>query len=156
MKVWGSVALLAALSLGACDSTGNDVLRTQDARAVDRVIHDGKTTRSQVEGMYGAPTETSFANSQNEIWTYRWSRSTAHPENFIPLVGGLVASKDVQTKELVILFNEQNVVVRHSMRDTNQTVRRNLLSSSSSTPRATQPSPAPPPANASPGAAPTD
>jgi hypothetical protein len=156
MKVWGSAALLVALSVGACASRGNDVLRTQDARAVDRVIIDGKTTRSQIEGIYGAPTETSFANAQNEIWTYRWSRDTAHAENFIPYVGFLVASNDVQKKELVILFNEQNIVVRHSMRDTNETVRRNLLSSSSSTPGAAQPSPVPRPTNASPGAAPTD
>ena len=156
MKVWGGAALLVALSVGACASRGNDVLRTQDARAVDRVIIDGKTTRSQIEGMYGAPTETSFANAQNEIWTYRWGRETAHAENFIPLVGRLVASNDVQKKELVILFNEQNIVVRHSMRDTNETVRRNLLSSSRSTPGAAQPSPVPRPTNASPGAAPTD
>jgi hypothetical protein len=156
MKVWGSAAILAALSVGACASGGNDVLRTQDARAVDRVIIDGKTTRSQVQGMYGAPTSASFASAQNEIWTYRWSRSTSHPENFIPLVGSLMASDDVQSKELVILFNEQNIVVRHSLRETNQTVRRNLLSSSSSMPGAAQPLPAAPPNNPSPSAAPTD
>ena len=156
MKDWGSAAMLAALSVGACASHGNDILRTQDARAVDRVIHDGRTTRSQVQGMYGAPTETSFANAQNEIWIYRWSRETARPENFVPYVGFLVASNDVQKKELVLLFNEQNIVVRHSMRETNETVRRNFLSSSSSTPGAAQPSPAPRPTNASPGAAPTD
>jgi hypothetical protein len=153
---WGSAALLVALSVGACASRGNDVLRTQDARAVDRVIIDGRTTRSQVQGMYGAPTETSFANAQNETWTYRWSRETARPENFVPYVGFLVASNDVQKKELVILFNEQNIVVRHSMRETNETVRKNLLSSSSSTPGAAQPSPAAPPPNASPSAAPAD
>jgi hypothetical protein len=156
MKFWGSAAMLAALSVGACASAGNDVLRTQDAKAVDQNIIDGKTTRSEVESMYGAPTSTSFANTQNEIWIYRWSRATSRPENFIPYVGLLVASNDVQKKELVILFNEQNIVVRHSMRETNETVRRNLLSSSNSTPGAAQPSPATPPTNASPSAAPTD
>jgi hypothetical protein len=132
MRFWRSAAVLAALLVGACASAGNDVLRTQDSRAVDQTIIDGKTTRSELEAMYGTPSATSFANAQSEIWVYRWRRSTSHPENFIPYVGLLVASNDVQMKELVVLFNEQNVVVRHSMRETNETVRRNLLSSSSS------------------------
>ena len=68
-------------------AAGNDVLRTQDAVAVDRVIIDGKTTRSQIEGMYGAPTETSFANAQNEIWTYGWGRAKNASGKLHPLRG---------------------------------------------------------------------
>src|SRR5260370_27355433 len=84
MKFWGSAAMLAALSVGACASAGNDVLRTQDAKAVDQNIMDGKTTRSEVESMYGAPTATSSASAQSENWVYRWSRATCRPENFVP------------------------------------------------------------------------
>jgi hypothetical protein len=134
MKFWGSAAIWAALFVGACASGGNDVLRTQDATAVNQNIVDGKTTRGEVERIYGFPTATSFADSRSEIWVYRWGRSTSHPENFIPIVGGLVASNDVQKKELVIIFNDQNIVARHSMRETSETVRSNLLSSSSSNP----------------------
>ena len=65
---------------------------------------------------YGPPNATSFANAQNDIWIYRWARSTARAESFIPYVGAFVGGSDVQKKELVILFNEQNMVVRHSMR----------------------------------------
>jgi outer membrane protein assembly factor BamE (lipoprotein component of BamABCDE complex) len=144
MKICRSAAMLAALLVGACSSVGNDVLRTQDARAVDQSIIDGKTTRSQVEAMYGNPTATSFANAQNEVWVYRWARQTPRAENFIPYVGFLVASNDVQKKELVILFNEQNVVVRHLMRETSETIRRNLLSSSSSSPASSSGLTAPP------------
>ena len=132
MRFWGSAAILAALLVGACASSGNDVLRTQDAAAVDQNIIDGRTTRNEVQAKYGTPASVSFANAQNEIWVYRWRRMTSHPENFIPYVGILVASNDVQSKELVILFNEQNVVARHSMRETSGTVRHNLLSSSAS------------------------
>ena len=76
MNFWGSAAVLAALLVGACSSAGNDVLRTQDATAVDRNIVDGRTTRSEVEAMYGNPTATSFASAQSEIWVYRWVRAT--------------------------------------------------------------------------------
>jgi hypothetical protein len=156
MKLWGIAIGLAALAVGACASVGNDVLRTQDAKGVDQAIIDGKTTRSQVEAMYGPPNATSYASAQSEIWVYRWARSTSRPENFIPYVGILVAGNDVQKKELVILFNEQNIVTRHSMRETNETVRRNLLSSSSSTSGVAQPPPATPPSNTPASGAPTD
>src|SRR5215471_1240607 len=128
VRLIGAVLLLAGL--GACASSGNEVLRGQDAKAVDQFIVDGRTTRSEVERIYGSPNATSFANDQSDIWIYRWSRSTARPENFVPYVGAFVGGADVQRKELVILFNAQSVVVRHSMRDSTDTVRRNLASSS--------------------------
>ena len=114
--IWVAVAFLTA-ALAGCASGGNEVLRAQDANAVDQAIIDGKTTRSEVERIYGPPNATSFANAQTDIWIYRWARSTAKAENFIPYVGAFVGGRDIQQKELVILFNEQNVVVRHSMRE---------------------------------------
>jgi len=154
--IWAAVAFLTA-ALAGCASGGNEVLRVQDANAVDQAIIDGKTTRSEVERIYGPPNATSFANAQTDIWIYRWVRSTAKAENFIPYVGAFVGGRDVQKKELVILFNEQNLVVRHSMRDSTDSIRRNLSSSSSPTPSAAQisTSPAPQPMSASSGVAPS-
>jgi hypothetical protein len=149
--IWLAAALLTMVVAG-CASGGNEVLRAQDANAVDQYIVDGKTTRSDVERIYGPPNATSFANAQNDIWIYRWVRSTARAENFIPYVGAFVGGSDVQKKELVILFNEQNTVVRHSMRDSTDTVRRNLSASSSPAPSAAQISTSPAPQPASPAA----
>jgi outer membrane protein assembly factor BamE (lipoprotein component of BamABCDE complex) len=151
--IWVAAALvMAAVATTGCASSGNDVLRSQDANAVDLNIIDGKTTRSEVERLYGPPNATSFANAQNDIWIYRWTRSTAKAENFIPYAGAFVGGRDIQQKELVILFNEQNVVIRHSMRDSTNSIRRNLSSSSSPTPSPARisTSPAPPPTTPAP------
>jgi hypothetical protein len=150
------VAALLTMAVAGCASGGNEVLRMQDAHAVDQNVVDGRTTRSEVERLYGPPNATSFANAQTDIWIYRWVRTTPKAENFIPYVGAFVGGRDIQKKELVILFNEQNMVVRHSMRDSTDSIRRNLSSSSSPTPSAAQisTSPAPQPASASSGAAP--
>lgn len=129
-------ALLAVVAITGCASSGNEVLRSQDTAAVERSIVDGRTTRSEVERIYGPPTTTSFTDAQNDIWIYRWSRATAKAENFVPYVGAFMGGADVQRKELVILFNAQNVVVRHSMRDSTEQVRRNLSASASPTPTA--------------------
>jgi hypothetical protein len=100
--IWVAAALvMAAVTTTGCASSGNDVLRSQDANAVDLNIIDGKTTRNEVERLYGPPNATSFANAQNDIWIYRWTRSTAKAENFIPYVGAFVGGRDIQQKELV-------------------------------------------------------
>ena len=157
--IWVAAALVTlAVTTTGCASGGNEVLRSQDANAVDLNIVDGRTTRSEVERIYGPPNATSFANAQSDIWIYRWARSTAKAENFIPYVGAFVGGRDIQQKELVILFNEQNVVVRHSMRESTEFIRRNLSSSSSPTasPARISTSPAPTaPATPAPAAAPS-
>jgi hypothetical protein len=149
MLAMAAAAVSAVLAAAGCASRGNDVLRTQDAAIVDRHIIDGQTTRSDVERIYGPPDATSFANAQNDIWIYRWSRATVKAENLIPVLGAFVGGTDVQSKALVIVFNAQNVVVRHSMRETNDAIRRNLSASSSPVPSTPgiQTSPAPQPAS---------
>lgn len=147
LKALACIAMVG-VALGACASGGNDVLRQQDANAVNQLIIDGRTTRADVERIYGPPTTTSFADAQNEIWTYSWARATARAENFIPYVGPFVGGKDIQKKELVILFNAQNVVIRHSMRETNDAVRNNLASSASTTGNKPQISTSPAPSTA--------
>ncbi len=133
-RLWlASVLATTAVVAAGCASGGNEVLRTQDANTVNQLIVDGRTNRSDVERIYGPPTATSFANAQNDIWIYRWMRKTAKAENFVPYVGAFVGGADIQKKELTILFNEQNVVVRHSMRDSTEEIRRNLSASSSPT-----------------------
>ena len=136
---------MLALVLVGCASGGNDVLRTQDAATVDRYVVDGKTTRSEVEKIYGPPSATSFADAQNDIWIYRWGRATAKPENFVPYVGTFMGGSNLQQKELVILFNAQSVVVRHSMRDSTEQTYRNLSASAAPTASTGQVSVSPPP-----------
>jgi hypothetical protein len=61
-----AIIIVAALATSGC-SSGNDVLGTQDANAVNLNIVDGRTTRPEIERIYGPPTATS---AQNEIWIY--------------------------------------------------------------------------------------
>jgi hypothetical protein len=140
--------------LVGCASGGNDVLRTQDAATVDRYVVDGKTTRSEVEKIYGPPSATSFADAQNDIWIYRWGRATAKPENFVPYVGTFMGGSNLQQKELVILFNAQSVVVRHSMHSTGKCIATSVFGGPDRERRADFTSPAPQaPAGAWPGPA---
>lgn len=125
---YAAVVAVLALGTAGCASTGNETLRSQDIATVNLNVIDGRTTRSDIQRLFGPPSQTSFASANNEIWTYRWVRTTPQAQNFIPIVGIFVGGADLQRKELVILFNEQYVVVRHSMMDVTQSVQRDYRS----------------------------
>ena len=123
-----AVSLLALmLGFAGCASRGNEVLKEQDTTTVNLTIIDGQTTRDEVQRIYGVPAQTTFLSEKNEVWTYRWARATAQGQNFIPVVGAFVRGYDVRKKELVIVFNDRNVVARHSMIDYNDAVKTGLL-----------------------------
>lgn len=155
-KFWHGLVAAAVLALGlaGCVSGGNEVLKSQDAATVDLNIIDGTTTRAEVESIYGPPSHVSFVNERNEIWTYRWGRASPQGQNFIPIFGAFTRAVDVKKKELVIMFNERNVVIRHSMKENKVTFQRDLGSSPSPTPTSPQSSAATPPQGAPPPATP--
>jgi len=123
----GAVVAILALGLAGCASRGNEVLKAQGTSTINQTIIDGQTTRDDVQRIYGAPAQTSFLSEKNEVWIYRWARATAQGQNFIPIVGAFTRGFDVRKKELVIVFNEHNVVARHTMTDNNDTVRTGLI-----------------------------
>jgi hypothetical protein len=168
---FGAIVAVLALGLGGCASRGNEVLKAQDTSSINLTIVDGQTTRDDVQRIYGAPAQTSFLSEKNEVWTYRWARATAQGQNFIPIVGAFARGYDVRKKELVIVFNERNVVARHTMTDNNDTIKTGLMdtgpagpltgngsvsgATSLPPPAASTPSPAPPAASSTPAPAAT-
>jgi outer membrane protein assembly factor BamE (lipoprotein component of BamABCDE complex) len=142
-KCWLRASALVVLALGVvgCASSGNEVLKSQDATAVNQSIIDGQTTREQVQLTYGQPSRVTFLSEKNEMWTYAWARASAQGQNFIPIVGVFARGYDVRAKELVVVFNEKNVVVRHAMTDNTRVVKAGLGNSGSEPPAPVQPKP---------------
>jgi outer membrane protein assembly factor BamE (lipoprotein component of BamABCDE complex) len=125
--------ILCALAIGisGCVSSGNETLKSQDRSTVEMNIVDGKTTRDDILRIYGNPTQTTFTSNKSEVWVYSWAHRTPQAQNFIPLAGPFVAKVDVQQKRLIILFDSQNVVAKHSFTEASTTARRDFSSSSS-------------------------
>lgn len=116
-------------------------MKSQDAAAVNQSIIDGQTTRDQVQLTYGQPSRVTFLSEKNEMWTYGWARASSQGQNFIPIVGALTRAYDVRAKELVVVFNEKNVVVRHAMTDNTKVVKTGLANGGSEPPAPVQPKP---------------
>ena len=70
-----------------------------------------------------------------------WARATAQSQNFIPIVGAFARAYDVRKKELVIVFNEKNIVARHTMTDNTKVVKTGLGNTDGGSPAPVQPRP---------------
>lgn len=97
---WASLACVLALSVivGACANVGRDF---PDSRVPEILI--GKTTQGQVEQMFGKPWRVGLEDGQR-TWTYGKYRYSLFGQS--------------NTKDLVIRFNDKDVVVSYSFNTT--------------------------------------
>ena len=111
-----SMVVIAGLGLLAgCASSGNEALRHENSQTISQKVIEGKTTASEVKGMFGEPTSTSFTGNGLEIWKYDFEKVTADAISYIPVVNAFGGTASGTKKELTILFNEQMVVKKVKM-----------------------------------------
>jgi outer membrane protein assembly factor BamE (lipoprotein component of BamABCDE complex) len=111
--------VLVPLNLMGCANEGSTILKEVTEAEAERKITVGKTTRDEVRTMFGSPLETKYTDSGLEIWTYQYDDTTGlNAENIASLAFTLGLAGTKQTgdrKELVVLFDENNVVKRYNM-----------------------------------------
>ncbi|MFP6561950.1 outer membrane protein assembly factor BamE [Paraburkholderia sp. B3] len=122
-----ATGLIVATMLAGCASAGVQQLKTEDATTVSAKITRDRSTKDDVRAAFGDPTETSFTDSGNEIWRYRYSHSTAKGINFVPLANLFMSGQDVDKKELVVLFDDKGVVKNFSMQSSKEEVKGGIL-----------------------------
>lgn len=115
-----AVVLLSVVIAG-CASVGNENLRTETESSVSHKIVEGKTTKSEIRAMFGSPLKTSFTDSGLEIWNYEFSKVTVDAVSFVPIVNMFGSSASGKKKELVVMFDQKNVVKRYSMSESDVT-----------------------------------
>jgi outer membrane protein assembly factor BamE (lipoprotein component of BamABCDE complex) len=118
--------LIVATALSGCATAGNEKMKDQTQSTIQQQITEGKTTKAEVQAALGNATTVSFTDAGNEIWTYQYSRATPQVQNFIPIVDLFIRSIDVKTKELVVMFDKNNIVSKYTMREINQVVKSGL------------------------------
>lgn len=113
-----SATLVVGLLLSGCASSGNEKMRHETQQTIDQKIIDKVTTKAQVQKMYGTPNTTNFTDTGLEIWKYKLVRETARGINFVPVANMFSQGRNTKTKELVILFDDNSVVKKHTFLDT--------------------------------------
>jgi len=122
-----ATAVVTASVMTACASTGVQQLKDESSDSVSEKIIKGKSTKDDVRGAFGDPTETSFTDSGKEIWRYKYSHSTSKPQNFIPLVNLFTSGADVDKKELVVFFDDEGIVKNYAMQSSKEEVKTGIL-----------------------------
>ena len=116
------LAILAVFVLGACASAGNMAIKEENENSVSSRIVEGKSTKQEVVAAYGQPSSSTFTDGGNEIWTYSYAHAYATGASYIPIIGIFAGGTNIQSKTLVIMFDKANIVVRFSMRESQQEV----------------------------------
>lgn len=111
------IGFTMALLLAGCATSGNVKMKDQTQSSISQQITEGKTTKSELIQALGQPTTVSFTDGGNEVWTYKHSREVSHVRNFIPYVNMISSGADTTTKELVVMFNKNDVVSKYTMRE---------------------------------------
>lgn len=115
--VLATAVAVSVVLMSGCAGVGNDSLRSETEATVATKIVQGKTTKDQVREMFGSPMKTEFTDGGLEIWHYELTKLHADAVNFIPVVNLFGSSESGNKKELVVLFDTNNVVKRYSMSD---------------------------------------
>lgn len=121
------LSILLLLSLSGCATVGNESLKNQTASSVQQTLTQGQTTREQLRAALGDPSSVSYTDSGMEIWTYQYARSVPRAQSFIPVVNLFSAAADVKTKQLVVLLDQQGVVAKYAMRESDTVARRGIV-----------------------------
>ena len=107
------------LTIAGCANVGNKSIKDVSDADVALKIEEGVTTREEVRDAFGGPMETTYTDSGLLVWKYQYDDTSAlTPETVgsILLTFGLAGTKARgQRNELVVLFNEDDIVERFSM-----------------------------------------
>jgi outer membrane protein assembly factor BamE (lipoprotein component of BamABCDE complex) len=127
MKIAKSLVSVVVIALLAgCATSGNEKLKDHTQTSISQQITEGKTTKNEVVAALGQPSSVSFTDSGNEIWNYRHARATPQARNFIPFARLISSAADVKMKELVVMFDKNDVVSNYAMRETEEVVKSGL------------------------------
>ena len=118
MKVIISLVFLT-LFLVSCADVGNKSLKDVDSKQVQAKITEGKTTKSEIESMFGDPFETSFTDGGQLIFKYQYDDATALTAETVGSVIftlGLLGTKTEGNRNtLTLLFDDNNIVKKFNM-----------------------------------------
>ena len=115
--------LISVLLLSGCASYGNQKIKDQTQASISQTLTEGKTTKAEVKTALGNADAVSFTDSGNEIWTYKFTKQTPHARNFIPVVNWFSRGADLKTKEVVIMFDKNNIVSKYTMRESEDVIK---------------------------------
>ena len=116
MKRGVVIAAVLMMGLAGCATSGVQQLENETQQSLGGKLEVGKTTKSEVLVIMGAPTHTTFTDSGLEVISYEFKNSTPRWRNFIPY-NVLSQVHDSTRKQLTVLFAEDGTVQRYVLNE---------------------------------------
>lgn len=116
--------LALALTLAACDKTNKNLVKNDDQQ-LQTMLVKGKTTKAEVESMFGKPNKIEFDNHHHEEWIYSHGETSINPMNFIPITKLLVGQQG-KIRTFIVVF-DKGVVIDAKAKSENGQVKEGLL-----------------------------
>ena len=102
----------ACLMLTQCAvQTGSSKLAEAESKDINQLLVKGKPTRTEVEAVFGEPSDTDVLPDGRIKCVYIHTKHSAMARNYIPVVNWFSSGTDDTTKKLVILFKDDVVDV---------------------------------------------
>ena len=108
------VALVTTIG---CGTTGNKILKSETEQTIASKITVGKTTKKDIQNMFGAPLSTSFDGGLL-VWKYEFDDTSMDLITIPSLIftAGLAGTRSSGTrKQLNILFNDDDTIKKINM-----------------------------------------
>ena len=110
---------ISLIAITGCANSGNKSVKNVTQQQVEQTVVEGKTSKQEIQRMFGAPIETSYTDSGLLIWKYRYDDTSMLNLETIASVYftlGLAGTKSEGTRnELVVLFDENDIVRKFNM-----------------------------------------
>ena len=107
-------SMLAATILAGCVTSGNQVLKGETKESVGEKLRVGMSPDEAI-ALFGEPKDVTFTDSGNEVWQYKFTEGQIKAKSLIPYYSLIDSGSKGTTKTLVLFFNDETGLVRHTM-----------------------------------------
>lgn len=106
--------MMVFLLAGCAAKRGHQFLEKTSNQEISSKLVAQKTTKEEVNQMFGDPEDVDMTYDGGETWLYKYVRSEAKAANFIPIVGDIYHGTNDNIRKLKIQFNKCGLIERYS------------------------------------------
>lgn len=114
-----------------CVGTGNEKLAETSKQEIDVIIQEGVTTKAEIQKLFGSPMEIGLTENGDSKWSYSHHKSNITPASLLAVIVtyGISGTKsEGEDTQLVILFNDKDIVQRYDIQKSDFNYGTNLFS----------------------------
>jgi hypothetical protein len=115
-----------SLVIAACSGNQNKAFKQSSDQEIQGMIVEGKTTKAEVEQMFGKPTDIDYDKAGREKWTYAYSEASKNPLNFIPVIS-TIKGQEGTTRKMVVVY-EGDIVARYAISQNEEQIKKGVFS----------------------------